>query len=135
MNGATVKVYSKAKDGTKKLSEHFKVKEFACNDGSDPIYISPTLVDVLEKIRGHFGKQVFVSSGYRTPTYNSRKDVGGAVYSQHVYGMAADIKVSGVKPADVAEYAETLLKGTGGIGLYGSFVHIDVRKVKSRWKG
>ena len=29
MNGATVKCYSKAKDGLKKLSDNFRVNEFA----------------------------------------------------------------------------------------------------------
>ena len=28
-----VKAYSKGADGNKKLSSHFKVKEFACSDG------------------------------------------------------------------------------------------------------
>ena len=42
MNGATVKVYSKAKDGSKALSANFKVREFACSDGTDTIFIAPT---------------------------------------------------------------------------------------------
>jgi len=45
MNGANVKVYSRAKDGLEKLSTNFKVNEFACPDGSDPIFVSPELVD------------------------------------------------------------------------------------------
>ena len=37
----------------------------------------------------------------------------------------------------LAAYAETLLPGTGGIGRYPAkgFVHVDVRKAKSRWAG
>ena len=92
MNGATVKVYSKAKDGSKALSKNFKVKEFACNDGSDPIFISMELVDLLQKIRDHFGKPVTINSAYRTVTKN--KACGGATYSQHLYGTAADISIS-----------------------------------------
>ena len=136
MNGATVKVYSRAKDGLKKpvsTCPNFKVNEFACSDGSDVVFISPDLVKILQKIRDHFKKPVNINSGYRTVTKN--KAVGGATYSQHLYGMAADISISGVKPAIVAAYAESLLPGTGGIGIYSTFVHIDVRKVKSRWKG
>ena len=133
MNGASVKAYSKAKDGTKALSTNFKVKEFACKDGSDVIFISDGLVQVLQAIRSHFGKPVTINSAYRTPAYN--KKVGGATYSQHQYGVAADIVVSGVSPKDVAAYAETLLPNTGGIGIYSTFTHVDVRKVKSRWKG
>ena len=133
VNGASVKAYSKAKDGNKKLSAHFKVKEFACQDGSDTIFVSPGLVNILEKVRVHFNKPVVVNSAFRTAAHN--KKVGGATYSQHLYGMAADIVVNGVSPKVVAAYAETLLPGTGGIGIYDGFTHIDVRKTKSRWNG
>lgn len=129
----TIKAYSKAKDGNKKLSTNFKVKEFACTDGSDPIFIDSDLVNVLQKIRNHFGKSVTITSAYRTPTKN--KAVGGQTYSQHLYGKAADIKVKGVTPKKVAAYAETLLKNKGGIGIYSTFTHIDTRTTKSRWNG
>ena len=133
MNGASVRAYSKEKDGAKKLSTNFKVKEFACSDGSDPIFISSDLVNVLQKIRTNFGKAVTINSAFRTAAHN--KAVGGAAYSQHLYGMAADIVVKGVKPKDVAAYAEKLMPNSGGIGIYSTFTHVDVRKVKSRWNG
>ncbi len=126
-----IKAYSKKKDGNKKLSTNFRVKEFACADGSDPIFIDSELVDILQKIRSHFGK-VTITSAYRTPTHN--KKVGGTTYSQHLYGRAADIKVQGIAPKEVAEYAESLLDA-GGIGIYNTFTHIDVRSTKSRWQG
>lgn len=129
----TIKAYSKAKEGNTKLSANFKVKEFACTDGSDPIFIDTELVNILQKIRTYFGKAVTITSAYRTPTKN--KAVGGETYSQHLYGKAADIKVTGVTPKKVAAYAETLLKNKGGIGTYSSFTHIDVRATKSRWNG
>lgn len=129
----TIKAYSKAKDGNKKLSTNFRVREFACTDGSDPIFIDSDLVNVLQKIRTHFGKAVTITSAYRTPTRN--KAVGGETYSQHQYGKAADIKVSGVTPTKVAQYAEKLLPNNGGIGIYSTFTHIDVRATKSRWNG
>jgi hypothetical protein len=64
MNGAPVKAYSKAKDGGKKLSEHFRVREFACKDGSDVVFVSDGLVQVLEAMRMHFANEVIVTSGY-----------------------------------------------------------------------
>lgn len=129
----TINAYSKKKDGNKKLSTNFRVKEFACSDGSDPIFIAPELVNVLQQIRTHFGKAVTITSAYRTPTRNNA--VGGTTYSQHQYGTAADIKVKGVTPKKVAQYAEKLLPNRGGIGIYSTFTHIDVRQTKARWKG
>jgi len=130
---AIINAYSKKKDGNKKLSANFKVKEFACKDGSDPIFIALELVDILQKVRNHFGKAVVINSAYRTPAYN--KKVGGATYSQHLYGMAADIKINGVKPKQVAAYIETLMPGKGGIGIYSTFTHVDVREKRTRWNG
>lgn len=134
MNGAAVKVYSKAMDGEKKISTNFRVREFACEDGSDPIFISEKLVKILQSIRNHFGQPVTLSSGFRTASHNAKvKDA--SEHSQHLYGLAADIKVEGVSPADVADYAEKLLPNTGGVGRYKGFTHVDVRTAKSRWNG
>jgi uncharacterized protein YcbK (DUF882 family) len=133
MNGAKVRAYSKAKDGNKTMTKNFKVREFACSDGTDVIFISDGLVEVLQKIRDHFGKPVNINSAYRTPAKN--KAVGGAAYSQHLYGTAADISISGVSPKDVAAFAEMLMPKYGGIGIYNSFTHVDVRAVRSRWNG
>lgn len=129
----TVNAYSKKKDGNSKLTQNFRVKEFVCSDGSDPIFISPELVSVLQNIRAHFGKPVTITSAYRTPAHN--KKVGGVTDSMHLYGAAADITVKDISPEQVAQYAEKLLTGKGGIGVYKTFVHIDVRSTKARWNG
>lgn len=125
-------IYSLKTDGSKKLSTNFAVKEFACKDGSDSIVIEFELVEILQKIRDHFGKAVTINSAYRNATYN--KKVGGASNSQHVFGRAADIVVSGVSPEKVAQYAEYLMPKKGGIGLYPTFTHVDVRASRARWK-
>lgn len=126
--------YSLTQEGAQKLSTHFRVREFACKDGSDPLFISPQLVQLLEQVRTHFNAPVFVNSGYRTPAYN-HSIPHASPHSQHLYGRAADIRVCGHAPAQVAAYAETLLPHSGGIGLYPSFVHLDVSTAKRRWKG
>lgn len=133
MAGQVVNVYSKAKEGNVKLSKNFTVKEFACSDGTDTVFISLALVNLLQKIRNHFGKAVIINSAYRTEAHN--KSIGGATYSQHKYGLAADIHINGVTPKEIAAYVETLMPSSGGIGIYKSFVHVDVRQVKSRWNG
>lgn len=130
-----INAYSKAKDGGKKLSTHFKVKEFACEDGSDAVLVAPRLVMVLQSIRSHFGAAVTINSGYRTPQYNIK--VGGVAHSQHCYGTAADISVKGQTPAAVAAYARQLMPDWGGVGVYAKkgFTHIDVRETKADWTG
>lgn len=133
MNGAVVHAYSKAKDGNVYLSQNFRAREFACKDGSDTFFVSSDLVEVLQKIRSHFGAAVTITSAYRTESHNKKE--GGAAQSRHLYGLAADIVVSGVAASKVADYAETLLPSTGGIGRYSGFTHVDVRKTRSRWKG
>lgn len=129
----SVKGYSKSKQGNVKLSTNFKVSEFACQDGSDVVFVAPQLVTILQKVRTHFGKPVTINSAYRTPTHN--KKVGGTTNSQHCLGTAADIKITGVSPKTVAKYVETLLPTSGGIGVYPTFTHVDVRETKSRWNG
>lgn len=126
----TIQVYSKTKDGNKKVSTNFRVKEFACTDGSDAVFVDSELIDVLQKIRNHFGAAVTITSAYRTHTHN--KAVDGTQFSQHLYGRAADIKVKNIKPSKVADYAEKILS-KGGIGRYNTFTHIDVRSTKARW--
>lgn len=116
--------------------KHFKRSEFKCKCGKCggfPVEPDENLVEVLEKIRSHFGAAVTITSGIRCKTHNT--NVGGASSSQHLKGTAADIQVKGVKPAAVADYAETLLTGTGGIGRYSTFTHVDTRSTKSRWNG
>lgn len=130
-----INAYSKAMDGGMKLSTHFKVKEFACKDGSDAVLTAPRLVMVLQSIRSHFAAPVVIHSAYRTPQYNAK--VGGAAHSQHCYGTAADISVKGQTPAAVAAYARTLMPDWGGVGVYAGqgFTHIDVRETRSDWTG
>lgn len=110
------------------------MREFACSDGSDVVFVSASLVDILEAIRVHFGRTVTITSGYRTVSYNASLK-NSSKKSQHCNGLAADIKVAGVSPAAVADYAEQLLGSHGGVGRYSTFTHIDVRADKSRWRG
>ena len=126
-----VKTYSMKKEGSKKLSDNFTVSEFACKDGSDKVLIATELVEVLQKIRDHFGKPIIITSAYRNAAYNRK--IGGVSNSQHTKGTAADICISTITPIDIAKYVECIMPNKGGIGLYNNFVHVDVRSNRSRW--
>lgn len=112
------------------LSENFKACEMdcKCNRCSDTL-IDDKLIDILQKVRTHIGKPLNINSGYRCPEHN--REVGGASRSYHMKGMAADVMASGVKPIEIAKYAESI--GVKGIGLYSNFVHLDTRTEKSFW--
>ena len=132
----SIKTYQKG--SKEKLSENFNVSEFACKGSGccTSLLLDEKLVEYLQQIRDHFGKEVTINSGYRCSTHNKR--VGGVSSSRHMKGMAADISVKGVAPAEVAKFAESI--GIRGIGLYesaksGYFVHIDTRTEKSFWYG
>ena len=125
-----IKTYSKARDGDKKLSDSFRVREFACKDGSDKVIIDDALVEYLQRIRNWAGAPLVISSGYRTRTYNAK--IGGANQSKHVLGMAADVYVKDrIKSIlEIARFAETI--GIKGIECNEdkNYVHLDTRTKK-----
>ena len=131
-----VKIYSRSSDGDKtfryeKKPCNFKVSEFACHDGTDGIKIDSKLIIMLQRIRDHFGAPVVINSAYRTPEYN--KKIGGAKYSKHIYGQAADICIKSSVPLLIAQYAETDCEFIRGIGLYTWGCHLDTRAQKYYW--
>jgi len=84
------------------LSAHFSlaeltVSETAARRGLDNTPSADTVAnlrrtaELLEAVRALLGKPVIVISGYRSPEVN--RAVGGAVFSQHMVGQAADFVV------------------------------------------
>ena len=100
-----------SKEDNVRVSEHFKANEFACKDGTDNILIDSQLIEILEKIRNHFGTPITINSGFRTVKHN--RNVGGAKASYHCKGMAADIVVKGHSAKEVAKYADSILDKGG----------------------
>ena len=125
--------YSLKEDKNRKLSESFRVREFACKDGSDEVIIDNRLVNYLQRIRNWAGAPLIISSGYRTPSYNAK--IGGASHSKHTKGMAADIYVKGREKSiyEIAKYAEAI----GILGIErnedSNYVHVDTRTDKYFW--
>ena len=131
-----IKTYKRG--SAEKLAPNFRAREFDCQGKGccTKTPIDEKLVAYLQQIRDHFGKPVELTA-YRCPTYNA-KVANAASGSLHTKGQAADFHIDGVKPAEIAKYAESI--GVLGIGLYdtdkdGHFVHIDTRTAKSFWIG
>jgi len=113
------------------LSNNFTSEEFTCKCGCGFDRIDIELVYVLQRLRDHLGKGVRVDSGCRCKEWN--KKVGGVDTSQHLLGTASDIVIEGVEPKLVYEALDRWYPKSYGIGLYPSFVHIDIRSNKARW--
>lgn len=64
--------YLKSKNGNINISEHFKIKEFACHDGTDEILIDSDLIPILERFRQYVETSVTLNSAYRTVNYNNK---------------------------------------------------------------
>ena len=111
------------------ITDHFKAEEFQCKDKTEGLLVATELLDILEKIRNHFNTPVIITSGYRTPSWNSK--VNGTSNSYHCKGMAADIVVKNHSSQEVAKYANSIMD-QGGIIRYTNFVHIDVREGRYR---
>jgi len=123
------------------LTENFALHEFRCNDGTDVPgeYMDNVqlLADNLQIIREEINKPMILISGYRSPEYN--KSIGSRPTSQHRLAKAADIVIKDVSPVELWKVILRLIKEkrihSGGVGLYTTFVHYDVRGRNARWYG
>jgi len=114
------------------ISENFSRSEFKCNCNNCKFAaVDVELLEVLEDVRSHFNAPITITSGWRCHDYNAL--VGGAKDSYHKRGTAADFQVSGVTPLEVYKWLDERYSHKYGIGLYNSWVHLDVRSEKARW--
>lgn len=123
-----------------RLTPNFSLDEFQSKDGSafpaEVVQNLSILAEQLQVLREHLGRSITILSGYRSAAHNLK--IGGAKESFHVKGMAADIQVSGMTPAQVAQEIEKLIKEgkmkQGGVGIYSTWIHYDFRGKRIRWK-
>lgn len=119
-----------------RLSNNFNMSEFESKDNKKmPLDVSYNIIKLsqqLQYLRDYTDRPIKINSAYRSKEHN--KKIGGVKSSQHVLGKAADIVVKGLEPKLVYEIIEDLIdKGDmlqGGLGLYDTFVHYDIRKLK-----
>jgi uncharacterized protein YcbK (DUF882 family) len=118
---------------------YFKVTEFDSKDGAEmPIEILGNvqqLIENLNVIREELGFPLYVNSGYRSPEHN--KAIGGSPKSQHLTGKAADLRSNEFTPEEIGQVIQRLIDekkiSEGGLSVYGTFVHYDIRGTKARW--
>lgn len=137
----SVKTYSFKRDGEKKLSPHFKVREFRCKDGTDKILIESGLITHLEKVYEHFNcSRIDITSGYRTASHD--KAVGGRGAGNHVKGKAVDFVAydkngDKIPSREIALYLEDIgVKGIGyRCGGNANATHMDINYRTLKWYG
>jgi len=120
------------------MTKNFNIKEFECKCGCKmPEFVKKNVIELAENlqiIRDEVGR-LDLTNSYRCKDHNS--DVGGSTSSQHLVGKAADVKSESIKPKEMAQIVNDLMKNekikTGGIGIYNTFTHIDIRGVRARW--
>lgn len=113
------------------LSPHFRSGEFASKGGTAEILIHKDLLEGLQRMREEIGKPMRITSAFRPWEYN--RLVGGAKWSRHLYGRAADVVVDGMSGHQIADVARRIGRFKG-IGISWRFCHVDVRDVAAEWR-
>lgn len=127
------------------LTPNFALHEFTCHNGdvvppellANVTLLAKNLQVLHDYLSEKAGKKVSIQivSGYRSPVYN--KSINGAAGSLHMTAKGADIRVKGVSEEDVKAAIEHLIAAKlmkqGGVGIYETWIHYDVRGTKARW--
>ena len=135
----------------KKLTNNFRLNEFLrskwfdketqakvimlYNENNSIQHNIQKLANQLQTLRNELGVPVIINIAYRPVFYEVSKGRDGT--SKHTKGEAGDIKAQGLKPKYVAAKIEQLISSgdmlQGGLGVYSTFVHYDIRKTRARW--
>jgi uncharacterized protein YcbK (DUF882 family) len=112
--------------GDTPLSKSLRLKDFASTQKGRYALVLPSLVKNVESIHSSLGAGLRITSGYRSPGYNSDiKD--SATWSRHTYGDAVDMQHSTrslkqLRAACIASKASFYL-------MYAKHIHCDWRTV------
>jgi uncharacterized protein YcbK (DUF882 family) len=114
------------------ISKNFNLQEFECTHPNHRhVRVDDELVEKLQQLRDRLNVPLIINSAYRCPERN--KQVGGADNSQHLYGKAADISLHTI-PLQIEEIKRIARQiGFTGVGLYNTFIHLDVRHRQADW--
>jgi zinc D-Ala-D-Ala carboxypeptidase len=106
----------------------FSPQEIACK-GTGSIAMNEAALDKLQALRDKLGRPLLLTSAYRSPEHNKR--VGGAKNSQHMLGIAFDVRMENQDPQKFEAAARAV--GFTGFGYYPKqgFMHIDTGAKRS----
>lgn len=120
------------------MAIYFTIKEMTKSQTAELYHIDNTptkevienlkkVMYILDMVRVHMGKPIFINSGYRCKKLN--EIVGGVQKSMHTKGLAADIRTKEKEDIDtIAEFLKEHRKEFKIIELikYKTFIHIGV---------
>jgi len=122
-----------------RLTNNFNLSEFDCKDGTEmPSELLTNVLELAENLqvlRDFVGVPIKINSSYRSLSHNAK--IGGSKSSQHLFAKAADVVIESKSPEQVANIIKVLISEgkmkQGGIGVYNTFTHYDIRGHKARW--
>lgn len=104
------------------------------NDDDGWRMIDPIVWVKLVKVSARMSKTFTINSAYRSPQYNQRID--GAKNSYHMHRKAIDVSTRGFTVAEREQFIRYCSEeGFNGIGVYGTFIHVDIRPNRVYWTG
>lgn len=115
------------------ITPHFSFSELVCPCCGELIEddLFTRHMDKLEEMRELAGFRIVVNSGHRCEKHNL--EVGGSLDSMHMR-FATDIRPESRDSHELRIlYRIALQQKWGGIGVYDSWVHVDLREQLARW--
>ena len=119
------------------LSKNFTFDEFFRSETADRLGIDNStdkalilnnikdlVYNILQPLRNYLKCPIHINSGYRCIKLNNA--LGSKPTSQHCLGQAADIRVKGMTPKEVAIAILELGLPYDQLGLYDTFVHVSI---------
>lgn len=121
-----------------KFTNYFTISELFPNCSVSEIYSALSCKSIstnllyswrnLNWLRYHFQKPIVINSGYRNAEHNKR--VGGVMTSQHLQGLAFDIKRSAGLSQFIIDLALQKPFKFGQVIFYENFVHVTFSNSK-----
>lgn len=107
--------------------QFFKPSELACKGDGSLVLHGPSAL-MLDELRFRMGRELRITSGYRSPAYNAK--VGGAKRSYHLKGRAFDVEAK-TWHQRVEIFCRAYSLGFRGFGWYEGFLHVDTGPKRS----